>query len=141
MLKALPPLTLFTAFMLAAYMYPIPAAAKTIRISLGSVVFTPDTVTAAVGDVLEFSFFPVNNSATMSDFDNPCTPAKDATGFHSGFFATASGQNVRTFFFFFNLHTLLTHLDQHNSHIPSHPIPSHRTKKKKTQRKPPSKSR
>ena len=90
MMKSLPPLTLFAAFMMA---HPI-AAAKTIRVSLGSLVFTPDTVTAAVGDVIEFSFFPVNNSATMSDFDTPCTPAKEAAGFHSGFFATSSGQNV-----------------------------------------------
>ncbi|KAK0727690.1 hypothetical protein B0T26DRAFT_605630, partial [Lasiosphaeria miniovina] len=71
-------------------------AAKTIRVSLGSLVFTPDTVTAAVGNVIEFSF-PVNNSATMSDFDTPCTPAKEAAGFHSGFFATSSRQNKTAF--------------------------------------------
>jgi plastocyanin len=78
---------------LAAFAHLTTAA--TIRISLGSLVFKPDTVTAAVGDIIEFSFFPVNNSATMSDFSTPCTPAK-VGGFHSGFHATASGQNVFT---------------------------------------------
>ncbi|KAK4446416.1 extracellular serine-rich protein [Podospora aff. communis PSN243] len=83
-----------TVTVFAALAHPITAA--TIRISLGSFVFTPDTVTAAVGDILEFSFFPVNNSATLSDFGTPCTPAK-VGGFHSGFYATSSGQNETSF--------------------------------------------
>jgi len=81
-------LTLF-----AALASPITAAK--VAISIGSRVFTPDVVTAAVGDIVEFSFFPVNNSAIMSDFDAPCTPAK-VGGFNSGFHATSSGQNVTT---------------------------------------------
>jgi len=73
--------------------YPLAATAAKIPISLGSLAFTPDTVTASIGDILEFTFHPVNNSATMSDFHRPCTPAKTG-GFHSGFYATSSGQNV-----------------------------------------------
>ncbi|KAK0622314.1 hypothetical protein B0T14DRAFT_399991, partial [Immersiella caudata] len=70
-----------------------PTTAAVIPISLGSLVFTPDTATAAAGDAPEFSFFPVNNSATMSDFSTPYTPAKVGR-FHSGFFATSSRQNI-----------------------------------------------
>ncbi|KAK3339963.1 extracellular serine-rich protein [Lasiosphaeria hispida] len=82
-------LTLF-----AALAYPITAAK--ISISIGSLAFTPDTVTAAVGDIIEFNFFPINNSAIMSDFSTPCTPAK-VGGFNSGFYATDNGQNKNAF--------------------------------------------
>jgi len=75
----------------AGLAYPIPAAK--LSVSIGSLAFTPDTVTAAIGDIIEFNFFPINNSATMGNFSRPCTPAR-VGGFHSGFYATDRGQNV-----------------------------------------------
>lgn len=70
-----------------------PTTAAKISVSIGSLEFTPDTITAEVGDIVEFNFFPVNNSVILSDFDTPCAPARTG-GFNSGFFATSSGQNV-----------------------------------------------
>ncbi|KAK5652233.1 hypothetical protein OQA88_10730 [Cercophora sp. LCS_1] len=73
-----------------------PTTAAKISVSIGSLEFTPDTVTAAIGDIVEFNFFPVNNSVILSDFNTPCAPAKTG-GFNSGFFATSSGQNPSAF--------------------------------------------
>jgi len=63
-------------------------SAKTIPISVGSggLVFSPNSVTADVGDVLEFTFVPQNHSVVMGDFANACHPAATG-GFFSGFIA------------------------------------------------------
>ncbi|KAG8940695.1 hypothetical protein FRC04_005076 [Tulasnella sp. 424] len=47
------------------------------------IVFTPNQVTAAVGDTLHFIFGPPSHSATQGTFDAPCTPMPG--GFNSGF--------------------------------------------------------
>ena len=49
----------------------------------GSLLFFPDTITAAVGDVVQFQFHPANHSVTESDFGTPCQPK--SSGFYSGF--------------------------------------------------------
>lgn len=71
------------------------AGAETIRIDVGEngLAFTPDTVTAKVGDVLSFNFHPINHSVVMGDFENPCAPAKTG-GFFSGFMPVSSGEAV-----------------------------------------------
>jgi plastocyanin len=57
-------------------------------------VFTPNQITAAIGDTVEFQFIPKaagaqNHSVTQSPFATPCTFLKNATtgltGFDSGF--------------------------------------------------------
>jgi hypothetical protein len=70
-------------------------AVTTTVVSVGTdgVVFTPDTITAAVGDVLEFHFYTANHSVAMGDYDNPCQPAKTG-GFFSGYVPVASGVSV-----------------------------------------------
>ncbi|KAK3312199.1 hypothetical protein B0H66DRAFT_395551 [Apodospora peruviana] len=75
------------------------ASAKTIRIDVGQtgLSFTPDSVTAAKGDVLEYHFHaPLPHSVTMGDFSTPCNPAKTG-GFYSGVVQTASGENTNVF--------------------------------------------
>ncbi|KAK0710081.1 hypothetical protein B0T26DRAFT_627022, partial [Lasiosphaeria miniovina] len=78
------------------------SAAETIRIDVGAnnlLDFSPESTTAAVGDVLEFHFFRYfpSHDVAMGDFDSPCTPAKTG-GFYSGIFeTTGSGENANVF--------------------------------------------
>ncbi|KAJ2967809.1 hypothetical protein NQ176_g9489 [Zarea fungicola] len=71
------------------------ATAKTIRVDVGQtgLSFTPDTITASIGDTLEYHFHPLNHSVVMGDFANPCQPAKTG-GFFSGFMPVSSGEAV-----------------------------------------------
>jgi plastocyanin len=80
----------------AAYVaLAVQAEAATIRIHANTnLTFTPDTITAAAGDILEFVFSPQNHSVARGDFSSPCRPA--AGGFFSGYnFATSAGEAVR----------------------------------------------
>lgn len=74
------------------------ANAETIRIDVGqnnALAFSPDSVTAKVGDILDFHFHAINHSVVMGDFENPCAPAKTG-GFFSGFMpVSGSGEAVR----------------------------------------------
>jgi hypothetical protein len=62
--------------------------------------FSPNSVTAAVGDTIQFQFMGGNHTVTQSTFDNPCIPISmvntSVVGFHSGFFPTqqAAGQSM-----------------------------------------------
>jgi len=60
------------------------ATAKTIVINAGQSGFTfsPDSVTAEVGDMLEFHFFGSIHTAVQSDFSSPCQ--MKSGGFDSG---------------------------------------------------------
>lgn len=57
--------------------------------------FSPDSVTAREGDVLEFHFQARNHSVVAGDYKYPCYPAPMNTGFFSGFVDVASGEAVR----------------------------------------------
>ncbi|KAG5928213.1 hypothetical protein E4U42_001097 [Claviceps africana] len=61
------------------------ASAKTISIDVGKdgLTFSPDSVKADKGDVLEFHFYNVH-SVAMGDFAKGCAPAAKG-GFYSGF--------------------------------------------------------
>ncbi|KAL2267215.1 hypothetical protein VTJ83DRAFT_4492 [Remersonia thermophila] len=65
------------------------SAAATIPVAVGQngLRFTPDIIHAAVGDVIEFRFYPRNHSVVAGDFSHPCRPAAHG-GFWSGFFPT-----------------------------------------------------
>ncbi|EPQ58329.1 Cupredoxin [Gloeophyllum trabeum ATCC 11539] len=54
----------------------------------GQLRFDPETVTAAVGDVVNFTFHPKNHTVSQSSFNEPCV--KVADGFDSGFMAVAA---------------------------------------------------
>lgn len=42
--------------------------------------YSPDSVVAAVGDVVRFNFNPKNHTATQSTFANPCLAIQKTTG-------------------------------------------------------------
>jgi hypothetical protein len=56
-------------------------------------VFSPNQLTASVGDVVEFWFYPQNHSVARSDYKSPCIPYEDTgvgrQGFWSGFHPVA----------------------------------------------------
>ncbi|CAO2652528.1 Nn.00g008110.m01.CDS01 [Neocucurbitaria sp. VM-36] len=59
----------------------------------GSLVFSPNQVKAAPGDLVQFQFHPKNHSVVQSTFDNPCVPiqnimANKTDAFYSGFMPT-----------------------------------------------------
>ena len=68
------------------------ASAATIRVDVGKsgLTFSPSTITAAKGDILDFHFFPINHSVVAGDFNSPCRPATTG-GFFSGFVPVKSG--------------------------------------------------
>lgn len=54
--------------------------------------FVPSEITANVGDLVVFEFYPTNHSAVKADFDAPCVPAsKDL--FWSGIFDSFNEEN------------------------------------------------
>lgn len=60
----------------------------------GALAFSPDSVTAAVGDTLVFSFQPGDHSVSQSTFGAPCTPSSG--GIFSGFMSDTSNAFVVT---------------------------------------------
>lgn len=68
--------------------------AKIISIDVGEggLVFKPESVTADVGDLLQFSFYPRNHSVAQGSFSSPCRPL--AGGVYSGFMPVAAGKGV-----------------------------------------------
>ena len=70
----------------------LPAAlAKTTKITVGDggLIFKPDNVNAAVGDLLEFHFYPEDHSVAQSSFDKPCEA--NQTGIWSDFVLVKKG--------------------------------------------------
>jgi len=56
--------------------------------------YTPNNVTAAVGDMVQFQFGVGNHTVTQSTFDAPCMPISmmsNVTGVYSGFMPVAAG--------------------------------------------------
>ena len=53
--------------------------------------FSPDTITAKVGDVVNFHFYPGDHSVTQSTFEAPCKPS-GANAIFSGFINSNSGE-------------------------------------------------
>lgn len=59
--------------------------------------YSPDVTTAAVGDTVDFHFWPGKHDVVQGDYDSPCNPLKD--GFYSGFITPAgsSGEADKIF--------------------------------------------
>ena len=54
----------------------------------GNLKFYPEELEAAVGDMVQFHFYPRNHSVARSTFADPCNPVEpsaNGTGFFSGF--------------------------------------------------------
>lgn len=49
--------------------------------------YVPRNITASVGDVVVFEFYPTNHSVVKADYLAPCVPASDGL-FYSGIFDT-----------------------------------------------------
>jgi len=59
----------------------------------GSLTYSPDSITASKGDMVQFQFMPKNHTVTQSNFDNPCEPVSmhsNVTGVFSGFMPVAA---------------------------------------------------
>jgi len=61
----------------------------TISVGNGDHKFRPDVTQAAIGDLIEFDFFPPNHSVVRAEYKFPCIPYEDTgtdkVGFFSGF--------------------------------------------------------
>jgi plastocyanin len=75
---------------------PSAAASGTIDVQVGNsgLTFNPSTVTAPVGSIVNFHFFPPSHSVAESDFGSPCQ--FKSGGIWSGFMPTSSGAAVCT---------------------------------------------
>ena len=62
----------------------------------GEIGFTPNAISAKVGEAIEFHFYPPSHSVNQATFDKPCEPA-NGTGFASGNMVTSSGMNANVF--------------------------------------------
>ncbi|KAJ0158752.1 putative GPI-anchored cupredoxin [Colletotrichum tanaceti] len=69
-----------------------------VKVGDGGLTFDPISLTAAVGDVVEFHFYPRTHSVAQSAFDSPCQPLNGtAAGFFSGHVQVASGVSPEVF--------------------------------------------
>jgi plastocyanin len=69
----------------------------TVEAGNGNLAYSPSSITAAVGETIEFHFFPPLHSVAQGDFATPCTPPANGTGFFSGDITTSSGENTNVF--------------------------------------------
>jgi hypothetical protein len=84
---------------LAAALAVNAAAATTIPINVGKggLVMDPPSVSANVGDVLEFRFYPMSHSVVQGAFDSPCQTGSVKSPFFSGFVPSTSGEASQVF--------------------------------------------
>jgi plastocyanin len=87
----------FTTVISGALLSAAIVSAKTIEVQVGSsgLTYTPNNVTAAVGDEVQFTFYPMDHNVVQASFANPCIPMDG--GFYSGFMPTSSGPANKTF--------------------------------------------
>jgi plastocyanin len=57
------------------------AAEQTIVVGKGGDTFTPNTITAAQGDTVKFTFAATGHSVTAAAYDSPCVPASNSIFF------------------------------------------------------------
>ncbi|KAH7024626.1 Cupredoxin [Microdochium trichocladiopsis] len=72
------------------------AAKHRIDVGKGGLKFEPNTTTAAVGDTIEFHFYPERHSVARGIFDKPCEAAT-TDGFYSGYFNVTTGEAKSVF--------------------------------------------
>ncbi|KAI9772615.1 MAG: hypothetical protein M1839_002428 [Geoglossum umbratile] len=70
-------------------------AIVSVDVGENGLVYTPDTITAAMGDQVQFTFYPQNHSVIQAAFSSPCNPL--AGGIFSGFVPVSSGQSSQVF--------------------------------------------
>ena len=61
----------------------------------GDLTYSPNSLKAPVGSLVQFQFYPKNHSVVQAAFSNPCEPINNVmsnvTGFKSGFMPTKAG--------------------------------------------------
>ncbi|OBT68574.1 hypothetical protein VE03_01712 [Pseudogymnoascus sp. 23342-1-I1] len=62
-----------------------------------ALTFSPWNVTAAVGDKVEFHFYPTTHSVAQAAFDAPCEPSSDTAFFSGGVTTQASTTDMKIF--------------------------------------------
>jgi len=63
---------------------------QTIAVAKNGLTFTPNSITAKVGEKVVFQFAQAGHSVTQSSFEQPCQPV-NASGINSGFSTTGTG--------------------------------------------------
>ncbi|MCJ1268085.1 hypothetical protein MMC22_007971, partial [Lobaria immixta] len=67
----------------------VPAHTQIVEAGNGDFQFVPDSISAKVGDIIEFRFFAPNHSVARAEFEKPCVPIESTgpgkVGFWSGF--------------------------------------------------------
>lgn len=61
------------------------AGVHTVDVGKSGLSFSPNSLTAAVGDQIEFHFDSPTHSVAQGDFSNACQPSSNASAFWSGF--------------------------------------------------------
>jgi len=84
--------TILTGSLLATAAF---GAIISVDVGEDGLVFTPDSITAAVGDKVQFAFYPQNHSVIQAAFSTPCNPL--AGGIFSGFVPVSSGKSSDVF--------------------------------------------
>jgi len=69
------------------------AVTHIVDVGKNGLTFTPNSTAAAIGDVVEFHFYPKNHTVTQTSFASPCQ-ANLNSGFFSGFMPVSSGEAV-----------------------------------------------
>jgi len=71
-----------TAATFVALAVPLVSAQTTHNVAVGQngLTYSPSNITAAVGDVVSFTFYAKNHTATQSTFAAPCTQLVNSTG-------------------------------------------------------------
>ncbi|KAM3086830.1 hypothetical protein ACMFMG_000953 [Clarireedia jacksonii] len=79
-----------------------PAATKTVSVGADGLNYFPNKLTANVGDVIEFRFYPQNHSVARAEYKQPCIPYEytgaGKVGFWSGFEPIAIVSNTPPIF-------------------------------------------
>lgn len=92
-----------TVFAAAAMAGSALAAEHTVAVSTksGDLVFKPDSIDAAEGDMIMFKFWPKNHSVAQATFAKPCEPMDG--GFWSGFVPTSDTAKVASTTFMYEV--------------------------------------
>ena len=73
------------------------AATLRVDVGLGGLSFTPNSTKAAVGDVVEFHFHPMDHNVVQSKFDSPCNFSSISNPIYSGDMPVESGEGVSVY--------------------------------------------
>lgn len=72
----------------------VAAETKVVVAGENGLSFEPESITAEVGDTVEFRFWPQRHSVGRSSFDTPCEPLAE-NGFFSDYIPVSEGVAVR----------------------------------------------